>query len=69
MTTERVRRAQGVHLLFGSLLVFWLLLNETLAWDVVVVGVVAAVVITVAVASDLSFLSEFRATARAGPHP
>ena len=46
-------------------MVFWLLLNGTLAWDVAVVGVIAAAVIAVAFAGDLSFLSEFRATPRA----
>ena len=65
MEMERAQRAQGIPLLFVSFLVFWLLLNGTLAWDVVVVGVVAAAVIAVAFAGDLSFLSEFRATPRA----
>lgn len=56
---------QGVPLLFASLLVFWFLLNGTLAWDVIVAGVIAAAVIALAFAGDLSFLSEFRATPRA----
>lgn len=57
-----MKRVQGTLLLFVSLLVFWLLLNGSLARDVAVVGVVVAAVIALAFAGNLSFLSEFRAT-------
>lgn len=51
--------------LFATLLLFWLLLNGTLAGDVVAVGLVVAAAIALAFAGNLSILSEFRVTPRA----
>jgi multicomponent Na+:H+ antiporter subunit E len=56
---------RGVVLLFLVLLAFWLLLNGTVAFDVVLVGVIAAAVLALVFADGLSFLSEFKATPRA----
>lgn len=51
--------------LFATLLGFWLWLNGSLAEDVVMVGLVAAFVITLLFRGSLSVVSEFRFTARA----
>ncbi len=52
-------------LLFATLLLFWVLLNASLATDVVLVGLVAAFVIALLFGDALSVFSEFRATPRA----
>ncbi|MBU1237278.1 MAG: Na+/H+ antiporter subunit E [Gammaproteobacteria bacterium] len=52
-------------LLFAALLLFWGLLNASLATDVVLVGLVAALVIALLFRNSLSVFSEFRATPRA----
>lgn len=50
--------------LFVVLFVFWLLLNASLASDVLLVGIVAAFLITLIFQNGLSFLSGFNATPR-----
>ena len=60
MTTARRSAA-----LFASLVFFWILLNGSVAGDVVVIGLIAALVITVVFRGDLAFLAELRATPRA----
>ena len=57
MTTARRSAA-----LFASLVLFWILLNGSVAGDVVVIGLIAALVITVVFRGDLAFLAEFRTT-------
>lgn len=52
-------------LLFATLLSFWLLLNGSLAQDVVLAGLVVSAIIALAFDPDISFLSEFRATPKA----
>ncbi len=53
---------RGFAALSGSLLVFWLLLNASLAPGVVAVGVLAAVVIALLFGGRTAFVAEFRAT-------
>lgn len=57
-----MKTVQATFLLFASLLGFWLLLNGSLAGDVVLAGVAAAAIVALAFTGNLSFLSEFRAT-------
>lgn len=56
-------RSQGV--LFVTLLVFWVLLNGTMAQDVLLVGLAAAAVITLMFGQGLAVVSELRLTPRA----
>lgn len=58
-------RLRASALLFMTLLGFWLLLNGSLATDVLVVGLIAALVITLLFRDSLAVVSEFRATPRA----
>jgi len=51
--------------LFTTLFLFWVLLNGSLAPDVLLVGVVAALVISLLFRHGLAVFSEFRATPRA----
>lgn len=60
MTLLRTRGAA-----FLTLLVFWLLLNGSLAGDVVMVGVVAALAIVLLFKDGLAMVSAFRFTPRA----
>ena len=59
-----VHSAKGRHVLasFAALMIFWALLNATLAPDVLIVGAVVALSISVLFQSGLSFFSEFRFT-------
>lgn len=60
-----ISKARNFTLLFTTLLVFWVLLNGSLATDVLVVGLVAAFAIALLFRDSLSVFSEFRATPRA----
>lgn len=60
-----ISKARNFTLLFATLLVFWVLLNGSLATDVLVVGLVAAFAIALLFRDSLSVFSEFRATPRA----
>jgi len=51
--------------LFGTLLLFWIMLTETLAADSLLVGVLASLVIALLFPNGLSFFTEFRATPQA----
>jgi multicomponent Na+:H+ antiporter subunit E len=51
--------------LFSTLLLFWLLLNGSLAGDIVISGVAAALVITLLFRNSLSVFAELRTTPRA----
>ncbi|MBU6299478.1 MAG: Na+/H+ antiporter subunit E [Alphaproteobacteria bacterium] len=61
-----MKRVHGVFLLFASLLVFWLLLNGTQVRDAAasLIGLIAAVVVALAIAGGLCFLAQCRATPR-----
>lgn len=58
-------KTRDMAMLFGTLLLFWLLLNGSLASDVLLVGVIAALVITLMFRDGLSVVSEFRFTPQA----
>jgi len=55
-------KGRNPWLLFASLLLFWILLNGSLAWDVLAVGVVASLLIAWLFADSLAVVAEFRAT-------
>lgn len=55
-------KTYDLTMLFATLLGFWLLLNGSLAEDVLVVGLIAALVITLLFRNGLSVVSEFRLT-------
>jgi multicomponent Na+:H+ antiporter subunit E len=57
--------ASGVFLLFVTLLLFWVLLNGSLAVDVLLVGTVAAAVIAFLFRGHLAWFSELRLTPQA----
>jgi multicomponent Na+:H+ antiporter subunit E len=58
-------KARDLTMLFATLLGFWMLLNGSLALDVLVVGLIAAFVITFLFGNSLAVISEFRTTPRA----
>ena len=60
-----MRKASASALLFATLILFWLLLNGSLATDIVIVGAVTAAVIAFIFRDGLAVFSEFRATPRA----
>ena len=51
--------------LFSTLLLFWVMLNGTLAVDSLIIGVLVSLSITILFCSGLSFFTEFRATPQA----
>ncbi|MCU7833795.1 MAG: Na+/H+ antiporter subunit E [gamma proteobacterium symbiont of Taylorina sp.] len=51
--------------LFATLLLFWLMLNGTLALDSLIIGALVSFSITLLFCSGLSFFTEFRATPQA----
>lgn len=55
-------RIRDLSLMFATLLGFWLVLNGSLASDVLVVGMIAALVIALMFHDGLSVVSEFRLT-------
>jgi multicomponent Na+:H+ antiporter subunit E len=60
-----VARARDLILRFAALFLVWVLLNGSLATDVLAVGLVAAFVIALLFRDGLAVFSEFRATPRA----
>lgn len=60
-----VPRQAGFTSVFISLLLFWLLLNGSLATDVVVVGVIASAAIAITFRHHLGWFSELRLTPKA----
>lgn len=55
----------GTTLLFATLLLFWVLLNGSLARDVLAVGVVASALIAIFFRGSLAWFSELRLTPKA----
>jgi multicomponent Na+:H+ antiporter subunit E len=55
-------KARDLTMLFATLLGFWMLLNGSLALDVFVVGLIAAIVITFLFSNSLAVISELRTT-------
>lgn len=60
-----IAKAREAFLLFATLMGFWVLLNGSLAEDVLQVGVLAALIITLIFRDGLAVASEFRFTPRA----
>ncbi len=60
-----MNKAKDSLLMFAALFLFWLLLNASLANDVLMVGAVAAAVITFLFRNGLGFFSELRLNPRA----
>lgn len=58
-------KARDFTLLFATLLLFWVLLNGSLATDVLVVGLVASLVIAILFRDGLALVSELRLSPRA----
>jgi multicomponent Na+:H+ antiporter subunit E len=58
-------KARDLTMLFATLLGFWILLNGSLALDVMVVGLIAAFIITFLFSNSLAVISELRTTPRA----
>ena len=65
MNSGIIGRRRDRLVLFGTLLLFWIMLTETLAWDSLLVGVLASLAIALLFRNGLSFFTEFRATPRA----
>ena len=63
--TEIISKGRDTAVLFGTLLLFWVMLTDTLAADNLLVGVVASLGIALLFPKGLSFFTEFRATPRA----
>ncbi len=57
---SRIDRKRDLSILFATLLLFWLLLNGSLAFDVVIIGVLVAAVVSLLSYSGLSFFTELR---------
>jgi multicomponent Na+:H+ antiporter subunit E len=58
-------KARDLTMLFATLLGFWMLLNGSLAPDILVVGLIAAIVITFLFSNSLAVISELSTTPRA----
>lgn len=52
-------------MLFATLFLFWVLLNGSLAADILIIGAVTALIITLLFRDGLAVFSEFKATPRA----
>ncbi len=57
---SRIDRKRDLSILFATLLLFWLLLNGSLALDVIIIGVLVAAVVSLLSYSGLSFFTELR---------
>jgi len=55
-------KVRGFLLLFATLLLFWVMLMDSLAPDVLIVGALASLFIAYMYPDGLSFFTEFRAT-------
>jgi multicomponent Na+:H+ antiporter subunit E len=58
-------KARDLTMLFATLLGFWMLLNGSLAPDILVVGLIAAIVIIFLFSNSLAVISELSTTPRA----
>jgi len=63
--TETLFKSRQAIENFAALLLFWILLSDTMAIDVVAVGIVVALIISLAFRGSLSFFADFRFTPRA----
>jgi len=62
---EQKKTVRDRAVLFVTLLLFWIMLNGTLATDSLIIGVLVSLSITLLFCSGLSFFTEFRATPQA----
>lgn len=60
-----MRSVRNIAMLFATLFLFWVLLNGSLAADILIVGAVAALIIAFLFRDGLAVFSEFKATPRA----
>ena len=58
-------KAQSQAVLFATLLLFWIMLNGSLAIDSFIFGIVVSLSITILFCSGLSFFTEFKPTPKA----
>jgi multicomponent Na+:H+ antiporter subunit E len=58
----KIHRKRDLPILFATLLLFWVLLNQSLAADVLLIGVLVSAIISVLFYPGLSFFTEFRFT-------
>jgi multicomponent Na+:H+ antiporter subunit E len=65
VNTRMTKKGRDVAVLAGTLLLFWIMLTNTLAADSLLVGMVASLSIPLLFRNGLSFFTEFRATPRA----
>ncbi len=65
MTGMREMAIRNMSMLFATLFGFWVLLNGSLAADVLLVGLITALIITLLFRNSLAVVSELRMTPRA----
>jgi len=65
MKDRTMNKTRNLSVLLGTLLLFWVLLNGSMATDVLVVGGVAALVIAVVFTNALAIVSDLRINPRA----
>ncbi len=63
--SELKKNIRDRAVLFVTLLLFWLMLNGTMAIDSLIIGILVSFSITLLFCSGLSFFTEFRATPQA----
>ncbi len=65
MNSEVKNKGRDRLVLFVTLLLFWFMLNGTLAIDNLIIGIMVSLIITLLFCSGLSFFTEFRLTPQA----
>jgi multicomponent Na+:H+ antiporter subunit E len=65
VTSGTKARARGTAVLFGTLLLFWIMLMGSVQGQVLLVGAAVSLAIALLFRDGLSFFTEFRATPRA----
>jgi multicomponent Na+:H+ antiporter subunit E len=65
VNTEMTGKTRDTAVLFGTLLLFWIMLLGTLAVDSLLVGILVSLGIALLFRDGLSFFTEFRATPQA----
>ena len=65
MRTSNPSRIRNVAIMFTTLMLFWLMLEGSLATDILIVGAVISIAIAVLYPAGFSFFTEFRFTPRA----
>ena len=63
--TQLKNNIRNRFVLFATLLLFWIMLNGTLAIDSFIVGIIVSLSITLLFSSGLSFFTEFKLTPQA----